>query len=74
MPTPKKLTDLKFQNHVLFLTKSQVVETEARRVFKELFNSDDPVKTNKLFTEDGEIVYEAYQDSGSDDYLYLVQR
>jgi hypothetical protein len=71
--TPKQLTDLRSQNNVLHLKAGQTLETEARRYFKEVFDDERHVYTRSLFEEDGKKVYEAYTDSGSDDYLYIVK-
>lgn len=72
MNTPKMLADLKYQDNVLNLPQGRVPETEANRWFHELFNNSAPVKVNRLFVEDNSVVYEAYQDSGSVDYLYII--
>lgn len=71
--TPTQLTDLRSQNNVLHLKAGQTLETEARRYFKEVFGDERHVYTRPLFEEDGKKVYEAYTDSGSDDYLYIVK-
>lgn len=71
--TPTQLTDLRSQNNVIHLGNSQTVETESRRYFKEVFSDDRHVYTRLLFEEDVKKVYEAYTDSGSDDYLYIVK-
>lgn len=73
MNTPKTLSDVRFQDNVLHLTASKSIDTEARRWFHELFENNDPVHTRLLFTEDGAQVWEAYQDGGSVDYLYIVK-
>lgn len=72
--TPKHLTDLRSQDNVLHLGTSQTLETEARRFFKEVFEDERPVHIGLLFEEDGKKVYEAYTDSGSDDYLYIIKK
>lgn len=82
--TPKKLTDLRYQDNVIHISANQDVATEARRWFYEMFESKDEPKVNKLFEEEdteqynGKLlgkrtVYEAYMDSGSVDYLYIVK-
>jgi hypothetical protein len=71
--TPKQLTDLKSQDNVLHLKHGQMLEAEASRFFKEVFTDDRAVTTRLLFEEDGKKVYEAYTDSGSVDYLYIVK-
>lgn len=50
-----------------------MLEAEASRFFKEVFTDDRAVTTRLLFEEDGKKVYEAYTDSGSVDYLYIVK-
>jgi hypothetical protein len=80
MNTPKKLTDLKVQDWVIDVKGSISVEVEADRVFSELWPDDTrDTKVNFLFQEDDTDgntykVYEAYKDSGSDDYIYLKVR
>jgi hypothetical protein len=71
--TPAQLTDLKSQDNVLHLKDSQETITEARRYFKEVLSDERDVFTRLLFQEDGKKVYEAYTDSGSVDYLYIVK-
>lgn len=71
--TPRQLTDLRSQDNVLHLKDNQETITEARRFFKEVFSDERQVTTRFLFEEDGKKVYEAYTDSGSVDYLYLVK-
>lgn len=71
--TPRHLTDLRSQDNVLHLKDGQETITEARRFFKEVFNDEGRVSTHLIFEEDGKKVYEAYTDSGSEDYLYLVK-
>lgn len=71
--SPKNLTDLRHQDNVITLKAGQMLESEANRFFHELFDPAAHVFTNFLFEEDGKRVYEAYQDSGSVDYLYLVK-
>ena len=71
--TPKQLTDLRSQDNVLHLKSGQTLETEARRYFKEVFDDERHVYTRALFEEDDKKVYEAYTDSGSTDYLYIVK-
>jgi hypothetical protein len=71
--TPTKLTDLRSQDNVIHLKDGQETITVARRFFKEVFSDERDVTTRLLFEEDGKKVYEAYTDSGSVDYLYLVK-
>lgn len=75
MNTPKTLTDLRFQDNVLNINATQTANTEAHRWFHEVFgyNGNATITVRKLFTEDQHTVYEAYADSGSVDYLYIVQ-
>lgn len=70
--TPKCLSDLRYQDNVLTLKTGKMVDAEANRWFHELFDNQDHVTVRHLFTEDDQKVYEAYQDSGSVDYLYIV--
>lgn len=72
MHTPKTLTDLAFRDNVI-RTKPTLVDSTANRFFHELFNAAEPVYVRHIFTEDGQKVYEAFQDSGSDDYLYIIE-
>lgn len=73
MNTPKTLSDLKFQDNVVTVKNGSALETTANRFFHELFDNELPVYLKRLFEEDGKVVYEAYQDSGSVDYLYLIK-
>jgi hypothetical protein len=82
--SPKCLTDLSYQDMVLHLSAGQSVETEARRWFKEVMDTEAHVYCHLIFQEseadtDEEVlrselrqVYECYTDSGSNDYLYIV--
>lgn len=70
--TPKNLIDLRYQDNVITLKNGEAPESSANRFFHELFDPTAAVKVNFLFTEEGKKVYEAYQDSGSVDYLYLI--
>jgi hypothetical protein len=71
--TPKNLASLKYQENVLEVKTSETVNQVAEYFFRDLFSDDiRPVKVNFLFEEDGAKVYEAYKDSGSVDYLYLI--
>lgn len=73
--TPKSLADLKHQEHVKEVTPQQTVDEVAEYFFRNLFSDDiRPVKVNFLFEEDETKVYEAYKDSGSDDYLYIIKK
>ena len=69
----KTLSDLKFQDTVIHVSAGDIVDVVADKYFKEIFNPKKEVKVNFLFQEDGSKVYEAYQDSGSVDYIYLVK-
>jgi hypothetical protein len=83
--TPKKLTDLRYQDNVLHLKDGQSVETEARCWFKEVMDTTDAVTCTLIFQESeaesdeetlrAEIkqVWECYTDGGSIDYLYIVK-
>lgn len=73
--TPKTLADLKHQEHVKEVTPQETVEQVAEYFFRDLFSDDiRPVKVTFLFEEEGAKVYEAYKDSGSIDYLYIIKR
>lgn len=78
--TPKKLTDLKQQDWVIDVKPQHSAQVAAETIFEQLFPEDDrAVKVNLLFTEEetnGDTiqVFEAYKDSGSDDYIYLKKR
>jgi hypothetical protein len=71
--TPKKLTDLRHQDNVVNIKRDEAPETIARKWFKEVFDNPNEPTINKLFKEDDSTVFEAYVDSGSVDYLYIVQ-
>lgn len=78
---PKTLLDLQYQDWVINVESKHTVQTAAEHVLSELFPDDDrTVKVNYLFTElDKHLgeevkVYEAYKDSGSVDYIYLIKR
>lgn len=70
--TPKGLSDLRYCDNVQTVFDLNKVESAANRFFHELFAPIALVHTVRLFTEDNQIVYECYQDSGSDDYLYII--
>lgn len=73
--TPKNLAALKYQENVIEIKPQETVDQAAEYFFRDLFSDDiRPVKVNFLFEEDGAKVYEAYKDSGSVDYLYLIKR
>lgn len=73
--TPKTLASLKYQDNVIEVTPQETVDQAAEYFFRNLFSDDiRPVKVNLLFEEEGAKVYEAYKDSGSVDYLYLIKR
>jgi hypothetical protein len=85
MNTPKNLDDLKrFWPNVFEVDTASVgIQLEAERVFNENFGEDflpeNKVSVRYLFTEDdsegGQVkVYEAYKDSGSEDYVYLTAK
>lgn len=81
MNTPKTLADLKhFQNVFAVDTASVGIQSEAARIFNENLGEDTlpgKVTTRFLFSENDNEgnqvkVYEAYKDSGSEDYIYLT--
>lgn len=69
---PQSLADLEYQTHVVSVKEGEAFQSVANRFFHELFHPTDIVFVRILFQEDGREVYQCYQDSGSDDYLYLV--
>lgn len=71
--TPKTLADLKHQDWVIDLKKTDTPQQAAEEVLNQLFPDERPVAVRQLFTEDGVRVYEAYKDSGSVDYLYIKE-
>ena len=72
MTTPKNLTDLRYEENVIHLRQGDIVEAKANSFFHELFAKKE-VTVRFLFAEDDKKVFEAYQDSGSVDYLYIIQ-
>lgn len=83
MNTPTSLADLKhFDNVFAVDTASVGIQSEATRVFNEQMGEDTlpgQVTTRFLFAEDDSEgnqvkVYEAYKDSGSEDYIYLTAK
>lgn len=78
--TPRTLADLQYQDWVIDVKPQHSVQVAAESIFEQLFPADDrDVKVNLLFTEeetngDKIQVFEAYKDSGSDDYVYLKKR
>lgn len=70
--TPKTLSDLQYQDHVLRTTRF-AIEAVASEYFKKIMDDERDVTVRLLFTEDGHKVYEAYTDSGSIDYLYIIK-
>lgn len=73
MTTPKNLTDLRYEENVIRLRQGDIVEAKANSFFHELFDAKKEVTVRFLFAEDDKNVFEAYQDSGSVDYLYIIQ-
>lgn len=78
--TPKQLSDLRHQDWVIDVKPQHSAQVAAETIFAELFPEDNrEVKVNFLFKEeetngDEIMVFEAYKDSGSDDYVYLKKR
>lgn len=87
MTTPKTLNDISFQDNVIHAKKGDAPETHANGFFHELFDPVLPVTINLIFQEresdttEGDPVYlgsemtqvyEAYQDGGSIEYLYII--
>lgn len=71
---PLNISDLKYQSNVITLKQGEAPETAANRFFHELFDPKSHVFTRLLFQEDGQKVYECYQDAGSSEYLYLISK
>ena len=71
--TPKTLSDLRYQDNVVHVGANEIVDVKANRWFHELFDNSDYVHLNLLFREEGQQVWQAYQDAGSVDYLYLIK-
>jgi len=78
---PNKLSDLKYLDTFNIDTASVSVQVEAERVFNEFYGADylpdNQVVVKYLFSEVDEHektvkVYEAYKDSGSEEYIYLT--
>jgi hypothetical protein len=83
MSSPKMLSDLKHFANVFSVDTAGVgIQFEAERVFNETFGEDTlsgKVTARFLFAEndsDGNQVkvYEAYKDSGGEDYIYLTAK
>lgn len=72
--TPKTLADLKSQDWVINVKPTDTPQAAAEEVLNQLIPDDRPVKVNFLFEEDDAKVYEAYKDSGSNDYLYMIKK
>lgn len=72
MNTPKTISDLRYQYHVISVLGFSNVQKRAKQFFKKA-GLEGRVKVNHLFTEDGKRVFESYVDSGSVDYLYIIQ-
>lgn len=71
MSTPKSLTDLRSRDNVIRIPQGSAPETTANKYFHELFDPTAHVFVHLIFQEEGSRVYECYQDSGSDEYLYI---
>jgi len=71
--TPRTLADLKFQDWVIDLKQFDTPRKAGEEVLNQLFPDDRPVYVRHLFTENDIKVYEAYKDSGSDDYIYIKE-
>jgi hypothetical protein len=74
MTTPKTLADLQSQDWVIDLKPTDKPQSAAEEVLNQLIPDDRPVKVNHIFTEGDVKVYEAYKDSGSDDYIYIKEQ
>lgn len=78
MTTPKTLSDLRNETTIRTTSHFETV-TQAGKYFADLFDVHEGVKINHLFDEEvegdgGVRVYECYADSGSVDYLYIIER
>jgi|HubBroStandDraft_2_1064218.scaffolds.fasta_scaffold00002_47 hypothetical protein len=69
----KNVTDAELQPNCLHLPVEADIQAEANQWFWERGNNRDVVYMDKLFEDDSFSVWEAYQDSGSVDYLYIIQ-
>lgn len=84
MSAPKTIADLQYLKNVFAVDTAIVgIQFEAERVFNESFGEDflpeKKVSVRFLFSEndsegDQVKVYEAYKDSGSNDYVYLTAK
>lgn len=74
MPTPKTLSDLKFQDFVFETKQGEAPKTIARKAFRDLYDSHKEPTLRLIFKEDDKRVYEAYTDSGSVDYVYIIAK
>ena len=71
--TPRTLQDVRFQENNIRIIDGEP-EKHARKFFKDVMNDEREVYCRKLFREDGYNVWEAYTDSGSTDYLYIMSK
>jgi hypothetical protein len=71
--TPTTLESLKYQDWVIDLKQFDTPQKAANEVLNQLFPDDRPAYVRHLFTEGDVKVYEAYKDSGSDDYIYIKE-
>lgn len=75
MKKPIKLEDILDQQNVISIGLPHTAKESAIKFFKDELNDNRPVSVKELFRStnpEGFIVYEAYTDSGSDDYLYMI--
>jgi hypothetical protein len=73
--TPKTLDDLQYMNHVLAITVAMSkIESQSKNYFLCVMCDNRNVTCRKIFTDSGYTVYECYTDSGSEDYLYIINR
>lgn len=72
MKTPKTIADLKYQDNVISVMFAANIQDKAQQFFQQAGIEGMP-KVNYLFSEGGMRVWESYVDSGSVDYLYIIQ-
>lgn len=70
--SPKCLSDLRYEDHVLTVSDHFRRSVVARKYFKEIFDTDQAPTHRLIFKENGYEVFEVYVDPGSEDYLYII--
>ena len=61
------------EGHCLEVSKNEDIRQSAEKYFTEIMKDGRRVQIRPLCTDKGFNIYEAYTDSGSNDYLYLTQ-